>query len=153
VPRIEVWGKGRKDYSREVARITIPTVKGEQSHYWGVISEYMDPWSYHIFRLEKGFSPTHEWVPEGCRFILQKVEISSSYDSLLELDVYKEKKSEPGELYAVGKKFGYQEVSIESKRSHYWYENERPVYRVVNWNPGDGVMIYLNIYGIIERIR
>jgi len=149
---VEAWGTGRKDYSSEIVRAVIPTAKGEQSHYWGVVCKLVDAWSNTTFLLERGFSPTHEWVPEGTKFILTRVEVTASKDSLTLFKILKERRSEPGEYSAVGAKYGYQQIVIESQRSHYWHENERPVYTIYNYNKKEPVEYYINIYGIIERV-
>ncbi|RLC79286.1 MAG: hypothetical protein DRJ03_23785, partial [Chloroflexi bacterium] len=84
----------------------MPTIKKEQSHYWGVITFSLDPLSYAQFTLEAGFSPTQEWVPEDHWFVLKVAELTGDVNSLVLLKVLKEKKGDPT-LYSVGWKYGY----------------------------------------------
>ena len=142
---------GRPDFSSTIARVVMPTIKKEQSHYWGVITFSLDPLSYAQFALEAGFSPTQEWVPEDHWFVLKVAELTGDVNSLVLLKVLKEKKGDPT-LYSVGWKYGYGSAAVASDRSHRWVENERPVYEVWNFNSRETVNYVLNIYGIIELI-
>lgn len=130
----------------------MPTSKGEQGPYWGVVNTDVAAWSYITFTLEAGFTPTEAWVQTGYKFILVDVEISADISSLLRLAILRESSSTPGTYYSVGHRWGYGTASIKSDMSHFWYAGQRPAYRISNYNRTSSIDTWLNIYGINERV-
>jgi len=147
---VKPWGIGRKDYSVEVVRITIPTIKGEQSPYWKTTIDTLPT------------SIPQDWVPKGYRFALGKVEITADCDCLIELDIWTEIKVSPTHSYfypTLLSKVGYQELIFDADYCYYWpipvkgqYEGQRPVYNIWSGEFPSQTKVAVNIYGILEKV-
>jgi len=140
--RVKPWGIGRKDYSVEVVRVTMPTIKREQSKHWASYYMTIGPWK------RVGFIPVPpEWdgrVPKGYKFALKRAEVYLEKTSLAEVDLLKDD-------VPLAKKFGYEKIIFDSDYCHCWYEYEEPIIKLTNLSTESNTF-YINVYGIIEKV-
>ena len=160
VKTIPSRGFGRPDYSQDVTRTVQPTfytraatgtlpIAGAQSEYFVSGAIGIGASEEVAFVFEQGFNSTSSFVPSGQRLILERVEMTAARNSLFRgaLQI-----SDGVTNTQVGRKYGYQNVTIEVGKFKEFSAGTRPRYLINNYDATSSITFEINVYGVVESV-